>query len=136
MPWVVDTCLLIDIAENDPAFAADSTQLVSRRHPDGLVICPLTLIEIAPLAKGDLRAAARVLQSLGIAFREPWRQSDTAMAFTAWDRHIALKRRGMSRKRPVADILIGAFALRFQGLLTRNPDDFRPIFPTLRIVTP
>jgi len=32
--------------------------------------------------------------------------------------------------------LIGGFATRFQGLLSRNPDDFKPWFPALRILVP
>ncbi|MBM3833050.1 MAG: type II toxin-antitoxin system VapC family toxin [Verrucomicrobia bacterium] len=39
-------------------------------------------------------------------------------------------------KRPLADILIGAFALRFDGLLTRNETDFRSVFSQLTIVSP
>ncbi len=33
-------------------------------------------------------------------------------------------------------ILIGAFASRFDGILTRNESDFRNAFPTLAIVVP
>ena len=33
-------------------------------------------------------------------------------------------------------VLIGALALRHEGLVTRNPDDFRRHFPALRIVVP
>jgi hypothetical protein len=35
----------------------------------------------------------------------------------------------------VADVLIGGFALRFDGLLTRNTGDFRQLFPSLRLVS-
>jgi len=75
MPWVIDTCLLIDLAEDDSEF---------------------------------FEASARLVES---------------------------KRGGQLPKRPIADVLIGAFALRFQGLLTRNLQDFRPLFPTLAIHT-
>ena len=36
----------------------------------------------------------------------------------------------------VADILIGAFASRRNGILTRNASDFRTVFPTLAIAAP
>jgi predicted nucleic acid-binding protein len=36
----------------------------------------------------------------------------------------------------VADVLIGAFAAVRTGLLTRNPDDFKRIFPALTVKTP
>lgn len=42
----------------------------------------------------------------------------------------------MVAKRPVADVLIAAFAERFQGIITRNATDFRNILPALTVVTP
>jgi hypothetical protein len=39
-------------------------------------------------------------------------------------------------KRPLADILIGAFASRCDGILTRNEGDFRQVFPSLVIAAP
>lgn len=33
-------------------------------------------------------------------------------------------------------VLIGAFAQRFQGLVARNADHFRPAFPELEIRNP
>jgi predicted nucleic acid-binding protein len=39
-------------------------------------------------------------------------------------------------KRPIADVLIAAFADRFQGIITRNAAHFRNIAPALTIVEP
>jgi predicted nucleic acid-binding protein len=36
----------------------------------------------------------------------------------------------------VADVLIGAFAIRHDGLITRNDADFRALYPTLPIINP
>lgn len=49
---------------------------------------------------------------------------------------VAARRAGIGRKRPIADILIGAFAVRHDGLITRNPDNFRPWFPQMKIIGP
>jgi predicted nucleic acid-binding protein len=57
-------------------------------------------------------------------------------AHKAWARHIELKRSGMEDKRPIADILIGAYAINRKGLLTRNSKDFASTFPSLKIITP
>ena len=54
----------------------------------------------------------------------------------AWHRCVRAKRAGKTSKRPIADVLIRAFASRFDGVLTRNAADFQPVFPTLNIVTP
>jgi predicted nucleic acid-binding protein len=57
-------------------------------------------------------------------------------AARAWSRYIARRREHPPRsaKRPVADVLIGGFALRFDGLITRNTGDFRKLFPGLRLI--
>jgi hypothetical protein len=53
MPWVVDTCLLIDVAEADPAFGVASARLLDVKRVDGLAICPVTNVELAPVFNGD-----------------------------------------------------------------------------------
>ena len=39
-------------------------------------------------------------------------------------------------KRPIADVMIGAYALQKGGLITRNEDDFRSLYPALHIYNP
>ena len=46
------------------------------------------------------------------------------------------RRRTQLAKRPIADVLIAAFAMRFQGIITRNLSDFQLIAPHLKIVAP
>ena len=46
------------------------------------------------------------------------------------------KRAGEVKKRPIADVMIGAYALEKGGLITRNEEDFRSLYPTLRILNP
>ena len=36
MAWVIDTCLLIDVAENDPSFGVASATLIDSKRPEGL----------------------------------------------------------------------------------------------------
>ena len=49
---------------------------------------------------------------------------------------VQAKRAGQTSKRPIGDIQIGGFAMRFTGMITRNPTDFRPWFPGLTILGP
>jgi predicted nucleic acid-binding protein len=135
--WVVDTCLVLDVLENDARFgAASATLLDAKRAVDGLLLCPVSFVELAPSFDGDLDRQRQFLRRVGIGFDEDWQLLDTLAAHAAWHRVIRRRRAGDGGRRPVADALIGAFACRFQGLLTRNPDDFAPVFPGLRIVTP
>jgi hypothetical protein len=48
MKWVVDTCVVIDVLENDPDFGLRSARLLEERLAEGLAICPVTHVELAP----------------------------------------------------------------------------------------
>jgi predicted nucleic acid-binding protein len=67
--------------------------------------------------------------------REGCPDTDRCAAFRAWARHIAERWARKVGKRPVADMLIGALALRHNGLITRNRD-FLALNPELQIVDP
>lgn len=136
MPWVVDTCLLIDVAEADPAFGAASAALLDAKRPEGLTICPVTYAELAPVFDGNTAAQNEFLANLGVDWTEAWSLTDTVAAHGAWHRYVSGKRAGKIPKRPVADVLIGAFAGLRDGLLTRNESDFRAVFPALKLEAP
>ncbi len=136
MAWVVDTNLLLDIALDDPRFRAASMELLRKRRRAGLVACPITIVEIAPTFDGDSEAIREFLETLGVNGAESWTGRDTATAGIAWTRHISERRAGRTGKRLMADVLIGAFAVRFDGLLTRNAADFHALFPELKVESP
>jgi len=136
MGWVVDTCLLLDIGLDDQKFGGKSEKLLARKLGDGLVICPVTFVELAPAFAGQFKPQEEFLFHLGIEWRESWTCEDTRNAGVAWSRHVQNRRCHQAGKRPVADVLIGAFASRFQGLLTRNGADFQRLFPELPLIEP
>ncbi len=136
MPWVIDTCLLIDIADADARFGAASSRLIADRQAQGLVISPVSYVELAPAFNGMVAAQNHFLGHLGVDWTEGWTWPDTRHGFDAWAVHIKRRRSRQPDKRPIADIFIGAFALRFRGLLTRNARDFQKLFPSLRIESP
>lgn len=136
MSWVVDTCILLDILNADPRFAFASADLLTRLGPEGLVICPITYVELAPAFSGRSDLQRQFLQRLSVDHAGPWTEADTDRAYEGWARQVQERRKGHVEKRPIADILIGAFASRFSGLLTRNPGDFRGAYPDLPCVIP
>jgi hypothetical protein len=136
MSWVVDTCLVIDVLDDDPQFGATAAALLDRRRGDGLVVCPVTYIELAPAFLGDGARQREFLDQVGIDYSTAWAWPDTQAAHRAWGVQVQLRRTGRVPRRPVADVLIGAFAVTRQGLLTRNPSDFASVFPTLTVATP
>lgn len=136
MAWVIDSCVLLDIALADPLFGPASAQCVAAHLGEGVIACPVSQIEIVPQFGGQLGQVKHFLQQSGIDHRVDWMEADTQAASIAWSAYVAARRAGPTTKRPIADIQIGGFAMRFQGLITRNPNDFHPWFPSLTIVEP
>lgn len=136
MAWVVDSCILLDIALADPQFGVASAKCVAAKLADDVVACPVSQIEIVPQFGGELTKVRHFLQQSGIQHTIDWIDADTEAASKGWAAYVSAKRAGQTQKRPIADIQIGGFAMRFQGLITRNPGDFRPWFPGLTIIEP
>lgn len=136
MPWVVDTSVVVDLVTGDPSFEPASAACLQAHLADGLVVSPVTFVELGPSFSGDDSAAQAFLQSLRIGTSEFWDPADTLLAHRLWHQYQTRRRQGMVAKRPVADVLIAAFAERFQGIITRNATDFRNILPALTVVTP
>ena len=76
MAWVVDTCVLLDVRLDDPNFGRASAACLEAHSTDGLVLSPISFVEMAPAFRGDEALQSRWLTSLNIAFTEPW--SDAA----------------------------------------------------------
>ena len=76
------------------------------------------------------------MKQSGILHAIDWIDADTEAAATGWAAYVSVRRAGQTPRRPIADIQIGGFAMRFQGIITRNPGDFRPWFPGLAIIEP
>ena len=136
MPWVVDTCVLIDVLEDDPKFGAASAARLESLAGQGLVICPVTYAELAPAFAGQAELQDEFLSGVGADWTEPWTWQDTRAAHAAWAQFIEHRRRKRTPKRPLADVLIGAFASRHNGLITRNGKDFATLFPELHVEDP
>lgn len=136
MAWVVDTCVVLDVATGDPRFGAASARHLKQRLADGLVVCPVTVVELGPAFRGDLGLLRAFLRGAGIAHDENWTSPDTEAAHAGFCRYVAAKRAGSAARRPVADLLIGGFASRFDGLISRDPGHFSPWFPSLTVASP
>lgn len=134
--WIVDTCVVLDIFENDPQFGEPSARLLETLLQQGLVISPITMVELSAAFHGNLLEQKHFLTQAGISFSEPWTIADTEAAHGAWNAYVAARRAQQIPKRPVADLLIGGYASNRQGLITRNARDFRTWFPQLKILEP
>jgi hypothetical protein len=133
---VVDTCVILDILQGDPIFGEASAKTIDHYAENGLLISPLTYVELSPAFLGDETRERNFLFEIGIDLPPILSEDVLSLALAAWNRHIQRKRSGKVAKRPVADVMIGALAQANDGLITRNANDFRALFPSLNIITP
>jgi len=131
--WVVDTCVILDVFENDPKFGLSSAKLLQKLLPDGLTISPVTFVELSAAFAGDLLEQKHFFEGMGISLSENWTSADTDASHRAWNAYINVRRADKIPKRPIADILIGGFAQNRKGLITRNASGFRRWFSKLTI---
>ena len=101
------------------------------RADRGLSVAPVTIVELAG-ALPDMRQLYDFLADYRIESRETWGPAESETAHAAWADALTHRRQNAAPRRPIADVFIGAFAHRRAGLITRNPDDFRTLFPKLR----
>ena len=133
--WVVDTCVLLDVLLDDPKFAQTSERCLIERGEQGLTICAVTIVELAA-ALPDLIQLYDFLADYDIETRDAWGPQDTEAAHSAWRDALSRRRQNGTPRRPIADVFIGAFAQQRAGLITRNPIDFKTLFPRLRQLVP
>ena len=136
MIWVVDTCVVIDLVERDGEFGAVSAAALASKIDDSLVIAPITYVELGPVFDGDRERQDAFLKESWIDFDFAGNKEAVVAAHRAWYEHVLRKRKGEATKRPIADVMIGAYALQKGGLITRNEADFRSLYPTLNIYNP
>ena len=136
MIWVIDTCVVIDLVERDSEFGAVSAAALASKIDDSFVIAPITYVELGPVFDGDRERQDIFLKESWIDFDFAGNKDAVLAAHKAWYEHVLRKRKGEATKRPIADVLIGAYALQKGGLITRNEDDFRSLYPALNIYNP
>ena len=136
MTWVVDTCVILDILDGKSEFSAMSARALQSKLDDVLLIAPISFVELAPAFNGDVDAQMEFLRRMWVQFDFKGNEAAGLAAHRAWYAHVLRKRAGAVSKRPIADVLIGAYAQSVGGLITRNEGDFRSLYPELTILNP
>ena len=102
MTWVVDTCVVLDVLEDDPQFGRASAKLLENLLRDGLAVSPVTMVELAAAFGGDLADQKHFLDQAGIVHHEAWTAADTEAAHAAWHAYVAARRSQQIPRRPVS----------------------------------
>ncbi len=134
MITAVDTNVLIDVGVEDAARAREAAQALEACASEGpLVVCDVVLAEFARGFPPD-EDPARWMSAFGIAY-DPILEETAVAAGRIHARHSESS--GRRSRRTVADLLIGAHALRQANrLLTRDRGFYRDYFRGLRVIEP
>lgn len=130
---LVDTNVLVDVLEDDPAWADWSTrQLRAQAQVHDLLINPVIYSELS-LAFESVEALDKVIESLGLGFQEIPRPA----LFLAGRAFVKYRREGGAKANVLADFFIGAHAAVLGcGILTRDARRYRSYFPRVAVVAP
>ncbi|MFF1818431.1 type II toxin-antitoxin system VapC family toxin [Kribbella sp. NPDC058245] len=130
---LVDACVILDLTTNDPQWADWSEEALANAADDGpLVINAIVYAEVS-VDFASIEELDDTLDESGIR-REPL---PFEAGFLAGKAYLAYRKRGGSRRSPLADFYIGAHAaVAGHRLLTRDAMRYRTYFPSLSLITP
>lgn len=130
---LVDTNVLLDVLEDDPAWADWSVrQLRAQAQVHELFINPVIYSELS-LAFDSVKAADEAIEGMGLRFQELPRSA----LFLAGRAFVKYRREGGTKANVLADFFIGAHAAVMScGIVTRDGRRYRNYFPTVQLLTP
>jgi len=130
---LVDSNVLIDVAEEDPVWGPWSREALQRVADTSLlVVNPVVYAEVS-VSYAHVEELERFLPA-GLYRREPLPYE---AAFLAGKVFLAYRKRGGTRRSPLPDFYIGAHAaVCGHRLLTRDASRYRTYFPRLEIIAP
>jgi predicted nucleic acid-binding protein len=130
---LVDACVILDLTTDDPKWADWSADAIASAADEGpLVINPIIYAEIS-VDFSSIEDLDEVLVDADLR-REPL---PFEAGFLAGKAYVSYRRRGGTRRSPLADFYIGAHAaISGHRLLTRDTDRYRTYFSTVPLITP
>jgi len=130
---LVDTNILLDVAESDPAWADWSQrQLEHLALTDTLTINPVIYTEFS-IGYARIEEVEAVLAAVALPIAPMPREA----LFLAGKAFLQYRQRGGSRSGVLPDFLIGAHAsVEGWRLLTRDVARYRSYFPGLQLIAP
>lgn len=130
---LVDTNVLLDVLEDDPAWADWSVrQLRAQAQVHELFINPVIYSELS-LAFDSVKAVDEAIEGMGLGLHELPRPA----LFLAGRAFVKYRREGGTKTNVLPDFFIGAHAAVLScGILTRDGRRYRSYFPRVSLVAP
>lgn len=133
MGVLVDSCVLLDVLEDDPQWFEWSVRQLERCSEEGaLLINPIIYAEVS-IGFERIEELEIQVRSMGLKFQALPREA----LFLAGKVFLDYRRHGGQRRSPLPDFFIGArAAVAGWELLTRDVARYRTYFPRVKLIHP
>ena len=133
MAALVDSCVLLDVFTEDPAWFDWSSGALSRQADRGTLAINAVIYSEVSVRFARIEELESILTPDVFEYRPIPREA----SFLAGKCFLRYRRRGGDRTLPLPDFLIGAHAaVEKLPLITRDTGRFRSYFPTIELICP
>ena len=136
MKYLVDPQLILDVLDSGSENAKRAVALFESHRGDELVLAPTSYVALAPSFMGLRSMQDRFLDNLGIRASKNAPAKVMDAAYSAWSRYQQENPRVKGGNSIFDQLYIGAYALLFDGILTRQGDLYRRYFESVTILEP
>ena len=136
MKFLVDPQLIADALKGESEEGKSALALFEAHRVDELVLAPTSYVALSPAFMGIRSMQDRFLETVGIRVSRNAPAKVMDAAYSAWSRYQQDNPRIAGGNSVFDQLYIGAYALLYDGILTRQGDLYRKYFETLNVVEP
>ena len=133
--YIVDPQLVTDILDAKSEEGVRANALIEAHRGDELILAPTSYVTLSSAFMGIRSMQDRFLENLGIKVAKTASGKVMDAAYSAWSRY-QKDNPGAEGPGIFESLYIGAYALLYDGLLTRQGHLYRKYFETLTVIEP
>ena len=136
MKFLVDPQLITDALKGESDEGRRALDLFEAHKADELILAPTSYIVLSPAFMGIRSMLDRFLENIGVRVTKNAPAKVMDAAYSAWSRYQQDNPRIAGGNSVFDQLCIGAYALLYDGILTRQGDLYRKYFESLNVVEP
>ena len=128
MKFLVDPQLITDALKGESEEGRHALDLFEAHKADELILAPTSYIALSPAFMGIRSMQDRFLENIGVRVTRNASAKVMDAAYSAWSRYQQENPRIAGGGSVFDQLYIGAYALQYDGILTRHGDLYRRYF--------
>ena len=128
MKFLVDPQLITDALKGESEEGRHALDLFEAHKADELILAPTSYIALSPAFMGIRSMQDRFLENIGVRVTRNAPAKVMDAAYSAWSRYQQENPRVTGGSSVFGQLYIGAYALLYDGILTRHGDLYRRYF--------